>query len=301
LPLVAIGELVAAQIQRRAVPTDDDWRAAAAAAKSEKRPGDVVIVAPHWAGPLGRKAIGEVDPSLTDLATVARSDLETAGRVLELSIRGKTDPQARGFRLASERRFGRVSLRVLENPKPERLVRDLADEIGPDLVVERVAPNGTREACRWEDAGPEMPSLFGGPSTPASRWICPPGDPVWSFVGTTVITDLNYRPRRCIFMHPSLANATVTFPPRKIGAKVVGYVGLHAFVEREGGRAPVAVRISVDGRAVAETRHVDGDGWLRFEGSTAEFAGTDRPVTIEAWAEGNPQLRVACVAAQLRE
>ncbi|MBK7401410.1 MAG: hypothetical protein IPJ34_35435 [Myxococcales bacterium] len=307
VPLVAGWELLAAERQHRAVPTDSDWRAAAAAALAAKKPGDMVIVAPRWAEPLGRKAGFELtglasDKPLFDLRMAGRSDLETVPRVLELSIRGKDDPQVKGFRLVSEQAFGTVKLRTFDNPRPEKLLRDLVSEVDATATVSRVAPDGASEPCRWETEGSQhIPNLFAGPVPPKKRWSCPPFDPGWSWVGETAITDLDYVPRRCVLMHPTLSNTTIAFPPRPIGQKVVAYVGKHVYVEREKRLSPVHVRISVAGKEVAHAFQRDGDGWLRFEGSTAAWAGSSQPVKIELWAEGSPQFRVACVAAELRE
>ncbi|MBI2392586.1 MAG: hypothetical protein HYV09_23580 [Deltaproteobacteria bacterium] len=301
LPLVAVGELALAQAQHAKVPTDADWAAAASAAKAAKKPGDLVIVAPAWAGPLGRKAVGEVDPTMIDLASVARSDLEAVPRVLELSIRGRDDPQTKGWRLTDEKTFGRVKLRTLENPHPDKLVRDLTDAFGPEATVSRVR-DGVPEACRWEQGQTRMPGLFGGPSPPVNRFLCSPWDAGWSYVGVTTITDLSYTPRRCLAMHPTDGNVTtVTFPPGPVGKKVVAHVGIHVFLERELGRPPVHARVSIAGKEVAHALHKDGDGWLRFEGSTAQWAGTTQPVTLETWVDGSSQFRLACVAAQLRD
>ena len=302
LPALGVGEFALARAQARRVPTDEQWRAAAAAAKAQHKAGDVVIVAPQWAGPLGRKAIGEVDPSLIDLASVARSDLQTATRVLELSIRGHDAPDTVGFRLTSEQAFGPVKLRILENPKPDKLVRDLVSELGPTTQVAHVHATVGAEACRWERGASRIPNLFTGPATPLERFLCPPYDPSWTFVGVTAITDLDYQPRRCILMHPTENDrTTVTYPPGTIGHKVVAYVGIHFAQERELNKAPVHARVSVAGKEVAHTLHKDGDGWLRFEGSTATWAGTQQEVKLETWAEGSAQFRVACVAAQLRD
>ncbi len=310
VPLVAVGELIAAERQRRAVPTDADWRNAMAAASAQKRPGDVILVAPRWAQPLGGKGAFETaggaapvasSTTIVDLRTVARPDLETATRVLEVSIRGKDDPQVKGFRLVKTQSFGKVELRTLENPKPDKLLRDLVSEVDETTTATRVAPDGSVEPCRFEsDVGARMPGLFSGPISARKRWLCPPFDPGWSWFGETVITDHDYVPRRCIMMHPTLSNSTLTFPPRPIGQRVVAYVGKHVFIEREKRLAPVHVRISVAGVEVAHAFHRDGDGWLRFEGSTAAYAGTSQPVKIELWAEGSPQFRLACVAAELR-
>jgi hypothetical protein len=303
LPAIGLIELALANAQAKRVPRDEDWRAAAAAASAQKKPGDWVIVAPQWAGPLGRKAIGEVDPKLITLASVARSDLDTVPRVLELSIRKHDDPQTRGWQLLSEQAFGTVKLRTLQNPKPDILVRDLVDEMGPNLTVGRAnAAGAIVEPCRWESGPTRIPNLFQGPATPIDRWMCPPNDPVWTFVGVTTITDLDYNPRRCILMHPTEGTHTIVrYPPGKIGKKVVAYVGIHVFQERDLNKPPVHASVQIAGKEVAHTRHKDGDGWLRFEGTTADLAGQSLPVELHTWAEGSYLNRLTCVAAQLRD
>lgn len=311
LPLAGVVELVAGERQRRAVPTSDDWARAAEAAKSARRPGDAIIVAPRWAAPLGRMALdgraivaGKKLDDAIDVRTAARSDLLAYARVLELSIRGKDDDDVKGFRLASEQRFGSVALRIFENPSPQRLVRDLTAEVDASATVYRAAPNGAREPCRWEPGGMQrLPSLFTGPTPAAERWLCSPWDAGWSTVGPTVLTDLSYTPRRCVWMHPhGDATTTIELPPKPIGKRVVGWLGLQVFQERDLKGARVLGRVSVAGKPVAEVAHVDGEGWKRFEGSTAGLAGQSLPVKLEIWAEaGKAQFRTACLAVELRE
>jgi hypothetical protein len=310
LPVVGIVELALAESQKRKVPTDADWHAAATAVRAVKKPTDMVIVAPRWAEPLGREAIGDVDKSMIDFRTVGRADLEAVQRVVELSIRGEDDPQTKGWKLTDERKFGAVKVRVLENPKPDKLIRDLVEEMGEGTPAVKLplGPDGAPppnvapvETCRWETTPSRIPNLFQGPPLPTSHFLCPPFELSWSWVGATMITDLEYVPRRCVFMHPSDRATALNYPPRPIGHKVVAYVGLQAHLERELAHPPVNVRIEVGGKEVAHAHHKDGDGWLRFEGSTAEFAGQNQPVRIVTWADASPQFRVACVAAQLRD
>jgi hypothetical protein len=302
---------VAGERQRAAVPPWSDWTRAADAAKAARKPGDAVIVAPRWAGSLGRMALDgqrivlgkRLDDGI-DMRLAARTGLETYPRAIEISIRGKDDPDVKGWRLLSERKFGLVSVRTLENPSPQRLVRDLADEIDATATVYRASTLGAREPCRWEVGGGQgMASLGNGPRAPADRWLCSPWDAGWTTVGTTVITDLSFTPRRCIWMHPNAdLITTIELPPRPIGTKVVGHVGLHAYQEREMKGAPVFGRVTIGGKKVAEIRHVDGDGWLRFEAATPEFAGQQLPVKLELWADaGKAQFRTACMAVELRE
>jgi hypothetical protein len=309
LPVVGIVELALAESQKRKVPTDAEWHDAAVAVRAVKAPNDMVIVAPRWAGPLGRKAIGEVDKTMIDLRTVGRSDLGAVPRVVELSIRGEDDPEVKGWKLIDERKFGSVKVRVLENPKPDKLVRDLVEEVGPDTpAVKLPLVNGAPllaaapiETCRWETTPSRIPNMFQGPPLPASHFLCPPFDPGWTWVAPTIITDLEYVPRRCVFMHPTEKATAVDYPARRIGHKVVGYIGLQVYIERELGKSPVHVRVEVAGKEVAHALHKDGDGWLRFEGNTSEFAGQTQPVRIVTWPDASPQFRVACVAAQLRD
>lgn len=314
LPVTAVWELVAGEVQHRHVPQAGDWGAAASAAVAEKRPGDVIVVAPRWAEQHGRMALSDFrPPSVTtpdvpldkwfDVRVAARPDLETYRRVLELSIRGKDDPETKGWKLVEERRFGDVALRVLENPAPHPIVRDLVDEIDATATVARVA-NGVPEPCRWEETGPQhMPGLFAGAVQPTKRFLCSPFDPAWSFVGPTVITDLHYVPRRCIWMHPGANDVTtIEFPPKPLGKSFVGYLGIHVYQERELKFPPVYARVSVADKEVAHVVHNDGDGWLRFDGSTAEFAGTSQRVKIELWVDpGMNPFRTACMSAQLRD
>ncbi|GAC1352177.1 MAG: hypothetical protein NVS3B20_09380 [Polyangiales bacterium] len=314
LPLTAIVELVVGEVQHRSVPTNSEWEAAVRRALAIKRPGDAIIVAPRWAEPLGRRAFGAISPAPQassgetvgkadyDIHIAGRADLDTVKRALELSIRGNDEPQTTRWRKVSEEKFGHVALRILENPSPQELVRDLVDEVDGTAKVSRVFPTST-EPCRFEEAGfQHIPQLFLGPVQPFNRWLCMPYDTNWSFVGPSVITDLNYVPRRCIYMHPHGDGVTtIEFPPRPIGTRVVAYLGLHVYAERELKGADIFARVSGAGKEVAMVRHRDGDGWLRFEGSTAEFAHTSQPVKLETWALGGLSAqRVMCLSAQLR-
>jgi hypothetical protein len=323
LPVTAIGELVAGEVQRRRVPSDDDWRAAAAAALAEKKPGDVIVVAPRWAEGLGRMALSRgqvprVDPQRAaapgatllgldgafDARIAGRSDLDTAVRVIELSAHRADDPATKDFSLEREQRFGALSLRVLRNPHPEVLVRDLTEEIDEKASVRKVPiAGGAGESCRWETTGYQhFPAIFGGPVPPAARFSCPPNDPAWSFVGATIISDLSFTPRRCIAMHPlDGARLTVQLPKGRIGKKLVAYMGLHAYAERDLRGPPVHARISVGDRVVAERTHEDGEGWVRFEGATAELAGQEQTITLETWTDRPAGQRFTCIAAQVRE
>ncbi|MFI5300100.1 MAG: hypothetical protein ACHREM_18590 [Polyangiales bacterium] len=314
LPLVAFAELYAGRIQDKRVPSHEDWARGADAASRLARPDAStrypIVVAPRWATPVGDMALGgfsalrPASEAVVDTHVTGRSSLETARHVVELSVAGADDPEIKGWKRSHEEHFGPLHVRVLDNPAPAKLLRDLSDEIDPSAKVMRVDPSGKESACRWETSGPQkILVVFSGPEIPIQRFLCPPYDTGWAFVAPTVITDLAYVPRRCIFMHPEgETKLRISLPPKPIGRRVVAWVGLPYEVERELTKGPVRARIQVAGETVAEVTHFEGDGWKRFEGDSSKFAGQSLPVTIETFVDdGNSGYRQACVAAELRE
>ena len=311
LPGSAVFELALGAWQRAHVPKRNDWGAAAAAAIAAKKdPGDTIIVAPRWSSELGAMALagyavpkvgGAIDANY-DVKVAARADLETTKRALELSIRGKDDPQTKGWTLVSQQKFGDVALRILQNPHPQTLVRDLVDEIDGNAKVTRALANGSTESCRWDpNQSVEMPGLFSGPETPPNRFVCPPGDPNWSYVGATVITDLDYVPRRCVHVDSDGPPVTIELPAKPIAHSIVAYVGSHVFVERALNHGPYRVRFSIGGQPVLDAMHHDGDGWARAQASTDAFAGQSLPLSIEVRSEDGHWGGGVCFAAQLRD
>jgi hypothetical protein len=314
LPLVALVEMVVGRWQERRVPTQAEWARAGVLATELARPDAStrlpIVVAPRWATPLGDMSLGglgavrPIDQAIVDTHVTGRSSLETAARVVEISVYGHDDPEIARWHVARSDRFGALTVRVLDNPAPARLLRDLSDEIDPTASVSRVDPAGNAKKCDWQAAGAQKAfALFAGPMAPLQRFSCPPNDPNWTFVAPTVITDLDYVPRRCIFMHPDRDQITrVELPPRPIGRRIVAWTGLPYLAERELKLAPYHAAIAVDGHRVAEVTHVDGDGWKRFEGDTSQYAGKTGAITIDTWVDGGASvMRQACVAAEVRE
>src|SRR5690606_31423582 len=101
----------------------------------------------------------------------------------------------------------------------------------------------------------------------------------WSFVGVTVIEDQGYRPRRCIWAHPaSRGTLEIHFEAVTLGTTLRGYGGLPWLFEREWHGTPIELEVLVGGESVGTWEHRDGEGWKRFELSTAAFAGKQLPV-----------------------
>jgi hypothetical protein len=258
----------------RSAPTLDEWTAIKSEVSELAGPGTLVLVAPEWAEPNARYALGS---ELMPLGHVARADESGFERALEIGILGESSPALRGWQLDAERQTGKFSLRSWSNPHPLPVLYDFLEHLAPaDVAVRVLRPTGP-EACPWGSGKVSNGDLFGHPTFPRRRFSCSGAE--WSFVGVTVIEDQNYRPRRCIWAHPSNRGALeIHYEDVPLGAVIVGYGALPYFFERESRGTPIELELAVGGEAVGTWTHRDGEGWKRFEFSTASFAGQRRSV-----------------------
>lgn len=282
-------------IQSRVVP-DDDWQAAAQVLRGEVRATDTILVAPSWASPVARMALGDL---MTE-ERVAYSDLDGFTRAFELSARGRRHPDLAGLEPTSVRRVGTLTLREYAlGASP--VLYDLTSHVEEARVTIR-RRNG-EQPCAWRVGEFGRGGLGAGPMMPAGRFECDPRH-AWVFVGRTVNEDLDLEPRRCVWQHPAEAGSSVitTFEDVPLGARLVLYAGLYYEHERMREHPPFELRVSVDGHEVAYMQHRDGDGWKRIEALTgaAGASPTRRGrVQIEVSAQ-DPHLRSVCWHADIR-
>jgi hypothetical protein len=111
VPLVVIAELLVQWRIPRQEPSAAEWRAAAAAVRAEKRPDDLVVIAPDWATQ-ARVYLGDLLP----IPDFGRFDTARYGRIVELSVGGARAPETEELELESEKDLGRVSVRTYRNP-----------------------------------------------------------------------------------------------------------------------------------------------------------------------------------------
>lgn len=287
---VAAVEILGHFVVRSRVVPEEDWKAAADFVRNAHRPKDAVVVAPDWADPLLRLHFGE----LISLRDAAAADGDGYERLWVVSIRGHRSPSEPG-RPELDRSFGSVRVRRFSLPRTTVLY-DFVDHVA-DAQVE-LEQGGARSPCRWaRRAGTRPGGLGDGPMWPAQRFDCDPRRP-WLWVGETVMTDLDLRPRRCIWQHPAGKEPVrITFRDVPLGERIVVHGGLHYFQERELDRGPVRLVVSVDGEPVGEMVHRDGDGWKRME---SVALGRERgEVTIEVMAD-DPHLRTFCWSGSTR-
>src|SRR5262245_15359594 len=200
VPLLGIAELALHLFFSRRAPRVEEWRELSVPVRRLKRPADLLVVAPEWAEPIARHALGD---GPFPLDQIARADASSFARAVEVSALGARAEETRAWRVAAEEQKGRFTLRILENPAPVTPKFRFIEHVKPPEL--RVAiVDGERELpCVWnERAQVSAGGLHGHATFPRERFQCPGGEA--SFVGVTVIDDQRYLPRRCIWAHPPL-------------------------------------------------------------------------------------------------
>ncbi|MFO0608142.1 MAG: hypothetical protein U0324_33565 [Polyangiales bacterium] len=285
-PALAVVELIAQGVIQARVPTDADWRAARDHIARQKREGDLVTSAPLWTDPLARMHFRD----LIALRDAARPDATRYARAWVATIRGKDNPDLAGWREASATSFGRVTVRLMVNPRPARVLYDFTEHVRPpDASAVRI-DGETRRECSFQGGLFVAGGGLGGGMLPGpERFNCSAEG--WNHVGVTIAEDMQHRGRRCIWSHP-VQNAVMatTFHNVPMGTKLHGHHALAYEAERgdDNGNdlgGPVVLRVRVGDQVVGSDTHRDGEGWKQFEFDTSAFQGTARDVTFEVTSE----------------
>jgi len=282
----------------RRAPGIEAWRALAGAALALKRPGEPVVVAPEWAEPLARLALGD---RIFPLAELARADDRSVPRVLEIAELGARAPGSRAWPVVSETREGPFVLRVLQNPSPLHVTYRFVDHVRPGDLSVTLVRGGVEKSCEYTDHARAMAGgLHGQVAAPRERFQCPGGESM--FVGITVIDDQGYRPRRCIWADPPAQGAfRLRFSAVPLGARLHGFAGRSYFLYRDGVGGKVTLSASSGQTELGSLRLLDAPGretgWLGFELSTAALTGQTADVELEIRSDGAFQKNF-CFAAE---
>ena len=291
LPCVELGAHALSQAH---VPAQAEWRDAAAFVRGEFHPGDLATVAPTWADPWLRHALGD----RVDLAMAGRSDTAAYARLWALTIRdaGVAGAPARAPELTV--RFGRVTVKRWTLARPT-VAYDFVERVR-DAHVDWLRHDGARP-CPWRQfPWPERGGLGFGVLDPVERFACDGGrGALW--VAPVVMEDLDLAPRRCVRQHPSGGDEPirVRYPDVPLGDRIVFYGGLYYEDERMRQGGPVHARIVLGDQALGAMTHIDGDGWKKLVVSTPGRRGTRGEVAIEVSAP-DPVRRGFCWAASVR-
>lgn len=297
LPSLGLAETLASIRIARRSPDDHAWAGARDALERTKRPGDVVVVAPRWAEPHARAALGD---AFFPIEATARADETRVLRVLELGALAARSPDHVGWPEREEHALpDGLTLRVLENPRPVVVVADLlAFAARGDMHVARVVA-GQRYPCLYtEQARVVAPGLFGHPALPARRFVC--GDDA-SGVAVTVQDDESFRPRRCLFVPtPDGGSISVQFSDLPLGRVLRGHGGVFWTQQREQKGAAVELTFRLDGTLLGTVRHREGDGFVPFELPLGARAHTTASLEVDIRAVDG-SARPFCFEADTRE
>lgn len=269
------------------LPSEEDYRAAAADLAARSAPGDAVLLDPHWAERARLFVHGL--PVLNLARDPVREDLRGFGRLFVLSLPDlpRADQEgtfaflerARFRRLEEPRRFGNLEVTLFENLQPERPSFDFTGEVARAKVYLR-RPDGSQELC------PRV----------GNRHPCPRAG--WINVGEE-IKEIAFKPQRCLWAHPAGSEPLVVeYADAPLGRTLDvtgGIVGQIVF--RRESYKTVTLRVKIDGALVAEIEFPPGEpGARRRSIDTSAMAGTRRLVQFEVSAP-DPNMRHFCFDA----
>jgi hypothetical protein len=237
---VALVEWIASAVVYRPALQPHDWEAAASAL-AELPADEPVWLGTPWLGPRARLHL----PRLARWDGVAPPDLRDAPRFHVLGQGGDAwapTLEADGEDMPAPTRvetrsLGALSLHTYEQPAAGVRVASFVEEASA-LRVET-----DRGACKG-----------GGGS-----WRCEEGRV------ELVPIEVDHRPRRCLKLEAADGAAVrLRHPAMATGDVLRGHVGVHDFNARLRSDAPVRVRVSIDGRRVAQWLVSDAQGWWPF-------------------------------------
>lgn len=273
------------------LPSDIDWRAAAALVERDARPGDAVALAPVWAE-RARQVLPERLPAHPGAPLVVMAyprytpdaeDLVGVRRVWLLAL-----PRAPGA--------GRLIARDLE---ARAVNRD-----GPQRL-------GALEVTRYEVRNPMLPLAFlpdrlAGARVRLGEVPCPAGPdggfrcpgPPWMRVAREV-REMDLLPRPCIYAHPGAdpgAPLSVEFPEVPVGRVLRGHTGIAGDAALRGA-SPVRLEVRLDGEVLGAVEEPPRrPGWHAFQMDTASHAGRAGTLTFTV-AAPDPGARWFCFEA----
>lgn len=279
----------------RRPPAFDEWAQVQAPIAAFADASAPIVVAPLWAEPLARQALGD---ARMPLAHVARADTTRFETAVELSILGERAPELAGWTEEAREAHGKFLLRRLRNPSFRRVITDFVDRARPPFA--EVSTTQPPEACRWNPRAKTLSGGLGGnPTFPDERFECPSG-PFFN-LGATVIADQDFRPRRCLWSHPPKAGEIVTrFADVALGDRIEGHSGMYWIIERERRGAPITLRVRVDGDEIGKVEHRDGQGWSPFDFPLAAHAHAEHATVEIAVSSPNNLHRHFCFEATSR-
>lgn len=114
LVVLAVWEVAVLVSARQSAPSPEDWQAVAAAIPATLGADQLVVFAPRWIDPVGRRWLGD----RMSIEQVARMDAARYREIWEVSMRGASAPEVAGAAALSEQSVGPLRLRRVVRNAP---------------------------------------------------------------------------------------------------------------------------------------------------------------------------------------
>lgn len=279
VPIIAIVEIAGNVRTADAVPPMSAFRPAAQILRTAHRPGDLVVFAPAWMSQT-RVALGE----WMTIADQARGDTFDYPRVWELALDGYHSPDVAGLDVIERHELDRLTLTLYRNPDHRPAVWRAYEEVRSGRVT--VGLPGGEQACPWDER--------------QQRHSCagPTHEP-WVWVGPYFMTDVQFRPRFCLWAHPTERGPVhVRFDDVPTGTTLVVHTGLTYGAYRDPNRGSVFADTEIDGRHAGRIENAYDVGW-----TTAVYdvpPGPDRRTVRISISTRSQGMRHFCFDATMR-
>lgn len=277
-PLFAIFEIALSEVIARSEPELEHIRAATSIVRDGYKQGDLVVITPDWY----RQPRVELGSDVLPLPDQARADEKVYKRLWEVSLRGSQSPESSGLIPEFERKFGQIIVRRFLLSQSAEKVYDFIDSLDEAEIF-------------TESGSQKIRCLKVGHRTKCHPIV--PDRNVW--IGIETISDLDHRPRQCIWAHP-LKNRRLLIEFNNVprGDFLEGHLATDYVLGRHCSSDPVDFSIKIRNETIASHKHYDCDSWKSFRIKLDEFP-EKVDVTFVISAE-NPEKRHFCFQAQMR-
>ena len=278
--VLSVGETQLGLFAPYRVPSESDWKAAAAAVRAGYQPGDLIVFAPTWSDQVGRSYLGD----LVTLEMAGRADEDHYGRIWEVAVRGARAPETKGTKLERENSYGRVQVALYRKAPPVTVNYDFTAQLAQARLTQ-VPPGG---------AGNEVPCYVNSQDHD-DGFQC-----ASTHVGRRTL-EIDYRPRRGILV-PVDGNRTtrLEFDAVPLGKTLILYTGIHDYFSRKNAKGPVHFVVFIDDQPMVSLDQDNDHGWQRFTLDTASWAGALHHVRFEISAP-SPAWRTFGFHAEARQ
>ncbi len=297
VPLFGLFELGLHFKQTHDVVDESSWKMAKEQTLAFAKPEDLVIFAPRWIEPVGNEHFGDV----MSLERAAFADVSRYPHAVEVSAHGASRKELADWKTVTTKHAGDLDVFLKENPHYRPVLVDFVKRLAERTAtvgVDDASNDGSGEetSCGFVSGSAQTGGLGFGTAVPGQRFNCGGR----TFAGVSIVTDLDYKPHRCIAAPPSPNGVLrIHFPNTVLGDVVSGHHALYVEAERHRVGTPVDLTVSFDNESIGRATHTDGTGWRGFEFPTDSLKGKTGDVVFSI-RSANTQRRAYCFEAVIQ-